>query len=126
MHQQIVDAGATLVAISPQLVEYNRQMVEKYTLSFDVLSDQGNQVARRYGLVFKLPDDLQAVYQKFGIDLEKYNGDDAWELPMPARFVLDRDGIVRAVDADPDYTTRPEPSKTVEDLRSLGRSRAGA
>jgi peroxiredoxin len=76
-------------------------------------------VAEGYGLVFTLPPDLQAIYEKFGIDLPKGNGDGTWRLPVPARFVIDRQGIIRAVDADPDYTRRPEPAATVAALKSL-------
>ena len=68
----------------------------------------------------QLPPDLIEVYKKIGVDLVKYNGNDLWRLPVPARFVLDRAGIVRAVEADPDYTTRPEPEVTLEALRALG------
>ena len=74
-----------------------------------VLSDPGNTVASRYGLVFRLPDDLKALYKQFGIDLQKYNGDDSWSLPMPGRFILDQDGVVLSRDVHPDYTTRPDP-----------------
>ena len=84
-----------------------------------MLHDFGNQVAEAYGLAFTLPDDLRAIYIKFGIDLARGNGDGTWRLPVPARFVIDRQGIVRAVDADPDYTRRPEPARTVEILRGL-------
>jgi peroxiredoxin len=76
-------------------------------------------VAEAYGLVFTLPDDLREIYLKFGIDLAQGNGDGTWRLPIPARFVIDRQGIVRAVDADPDYTRRPEPAQTVAALRAL-------
>jgi peroxiredoxin len=88
-------------------------------LPYEVLRDLGNRVAEAYGLVFTLPEDLQAIYTKFGIDLPKGNGDGTWRLPVPARFVIDRGGIVRAVDADPDYTRRPEPAQTIEVLRRL-------
>ena len=88
-------------------------------MSYEVLRDLGNKVAERYGLVFTLPPELQAIYAKFGIDLPKGNGDGTWRLPVPARFVIDRDGIVLAVDADPDYTRRPEPGRTVEVLTRL-------
>jgi peroxiredoxin len=78
-------------------------------------------VAARYGLVFTLPDDLRRVYLGFGIDLPKANEDESWTLPMPARFVVDRDGVIRAAEADPDYTHRPEPADTLAVLRNLGR-----
>jgi len=96
-----------------------RETEEPKALSFDLLRDHGNRVAEAYGLAFTLPDDLREIYVKFGIDLAKGNGDGTWRLPMPARFVIDRQGIIRAVDADPDYTRRPEPARTVEILREL-------
>ena len=61
------------------------------------------------------------IYRAFGIDLPKCNGEDSWTLPMPGRLVIDRDGTVRAVDVDPDYTVRPEPAKTLADVRALAR-----
>ena len=88
-------------------------------MTYVVLRDLGNRVAAEYGLVFTLPEALQAIYTKFGIDLPRGNGDGTWRLPVPARFVIDREGIIRAVDADPDYTRRPEPAQTVEVLRRL-------
>jgi peroxiredoxin len=88
-------------------------------MTCEVLRDLGNRVAAEYGLVFTLPEALQPIYTKFGIDLPRGNGDGTWRLPVPARFVIDREGIIRAVDADPDYTRRPEPAQTVEVLRRL-------
>ena len=96
-----------------------RETEEPKPLSFELLRDLGNSVAEAYGLAFTLPDDLREIYVKFGIDLAKGNGDGTWRLPMPARFVIDRGGIIRTVDADPDYTRRPEPARTVEILRGL-------
>ena len=84
-----------------------------------MLRDLGNRVAASYGLVFTLPDDLRAIYTKLGIDLASGNGDGTWRLPIPARIVIDREGVIRAVDADPDYTRRPEPAATVAILRDL-------
>lgn len=88
-------------------------------MTFEALRDLGNRVAEQYGIVFTLPEPLQAIYTKFGIDLPAGNGDGTWRLPVPARFVIDREGVVRAVDADPDYTRRPEPAQTIEVLRRL-------
>ena len=105
--------------VSPQVVRTPRETDEPKPLSFEVLRDLGNVVAERYGLVFTLPEALQQIYAKFGIDLPHGNGDGTWRLPIPARFVIDREGIIRAVDADPDYTRRPEPGQTVEILKRL-------
>jgi len=88
-------------------------------MSYEMLRDLGNRVAEQYGLVFTLPGDLQQIYTTFGIDLPAGNGDGTWRLPVPARLVIDREGIIQAVDADPDYTRRPEPAQTVAVLRTL-------
>jgi peroxiredoxin len=100
-----------------------RETEEAKPLPFAMLRDLGNKVAEAYGLVFTLPDDLQAIYLKFGIDLPRGNGDGTWRLPVPARFVIDAQGIIRAVDADPDYTRRSEPAHTVEILQTLRKER---
>lgn len=115
---EIEKLGANLIAISPQREEFLRQMAEKNNLTFEILSDKGNEIAHKFGLRFAFPDYLREVYQGFGADLARFNGDDSWTLPMPARYVVNRDGIIVAADFDPDYTHRPEPSKTVEDLRN--------
>lgn len=111
--------GASLVAVSPQLPEHSLSIIQKNQLSFDILRDAGNAYTAALGLRFALPAPLQPIYRSFGIDLPACNGDPAWTLPMPARLVIDREGIVRAVDADPDYTVRPEPEKTLEDVKKL-------
>lgn len=106
--------------LSPQLHRSVRE-TEELGISYEMLKDAGNQVAGRYGLVHGLPPDLQAIYARNNIDLPAVNGDGTWVLPMPARFVLDRDGIIRAADADPDYTQRPEPADTIAALDRLPR-----
>jgi peroxiredoxin len=121
--QQVVgtfkEHGATIVAITPQLAEASRSLMEKQGISFDLLSDPGNAYAAKLGLRFKLPDDLKGVYLSFGNDLAVRNGEGSWTLPMPGRFVIDPGGIVRAEDVDPDYERRPEPQKTVDDVKAL-------
>jgi len=84
-----------------------------------VLRDAGNAYAARLGLAHGFPDDLRAVYGGFGLTLPTFNGDDAWQLPLPTRLVIDTTGTIRAVDADPDYTRRHEPAATLEVLRAL-------
>lgn len=70
--------------------------------------------------MFRLPDALQQVYSQFGISLPDHNGDDSWELPLPTRLVVDPRGVIRSVDADPDYTRRPEPEASLAVVRQLG------
>ena len=108
-----------MAVISPQVARTPRETEEPQPFAFEMLRDFGNQVAEAYGLVFTLPEALRAIYLKIGIDLARGNGDGTWRLPIPARFVIDRLGVVRAVAADPDYTRRPEPARTVEIFRGL-------
>lgn len=110
------------MAISPQLPHHNRELIRSRSLGFKILSDAGNEVAARFGLRFALPDYLKAIYATFPLDLATYNGDASWTLPMPARFIIDRRGIIRYAESDPDYTTRPEPEDTLAALRALGRT----
>ena len=113
------ELGATIVAITPQLAEASRSLIEKQKISFDLLSDAGNAYAAKLGLRFVLPNDLKAVYLSFGNDIAVRNGEASWTLPMPGRFVVDRGGIVRAADVDPDYERRPEPQQTIGDVKAL-------
>ena len=94
-------------------------MIDTHDLSFDMLSDPGNIYAEQLGLKFTVPGDVREVYDGFGIDLAKSNGEDSWTLPIPARLVVSTDGIIRAADIDPNYTARPEPEKTLEDVKAL-------
>ena len=110
-----------MVVISPQLPVYLADLKAKLKLDFDILHDAGNRVAGSFGIAMQLLDELIEVYKKIGVDLEKFNGDTLWRLPVPSRFVIDAGGIVRAVEADPDYTIRPEPDVTLEALSALGR-----
>jgi len=116
---EILALGAGLVAISPQLPEHNRELAKHRNLTFEILTDGGNEVAGKFGLRFALPQYLRELYATFPLDLAKFNGDSSWTLPIPGRFVVDRQGIIRAAEADPDYTTRPEPSEAVATLRAL-------
>ncbi len=106
------------MVISPQLEKYSRQVVKKHHLSFSVLSDRGNTVASQFGLTHTLPDPLKALHDKWGMNLERFNGDRSWTLPLPGRFILDRHGTIIHVDVHPDYTQRPEPTEIVSILRS--------
>jgi peroxiredoxin len=111
--------GATLIAISPQLQSYNREFREEKKFTFEILSDPGNEVAQRYGLSYTLPEDLKEVYLKFNIDLGKYNGDDSWMLPLPARLIIDQEGIIRYAEINADYTVRPEIEETIAALKNM-------
>ena len=117
--EDLEDNNATLVALTPQLPEHNRALVDKHALNFHLLSDPGNEYAAQLGLRFEVPGDVKEIYSAIGIDLPKFNGDESWTLPVPARLVIDSDGIIRATDIDTDYTRRPEPAKTAENVNAL-------
>lgn len=105
--------------ISPELPERTADMAGKHNLTFPILWDEKSAVAEAFGLAFTLPEDLKGVYMGFGNDLAQRNGDPSWRLPIPSRFVIDHAGIVRLVQADPDYRFRPEPETTLEVLRAV-------
>ena len=109
-------AGAALVAISPQTVKHSFFMADQHELRFPLLSDPGNAVARRFGLVYRVPDEQKAIYQRAFVNLPLVNGDESWELPVPASYIIDRDGRVLWRSANEDYTERPEPDEIVARL----------
>jgi peroxiredoxin len=109
-------AGATLAAISPQTVQQSFFMRDQHTLRFPLLSDAGNKVARQFGLTYRVPDEQKAIYQRAFVNLPFVNGDDSWELPIPATYIIDRDGTVLYASASEDYTERPEPKEIVRFL----------
>jgi len=117
---EIKALGASMVAISPQTPKRSLSMAEKHHLGFEVLSDAGNQVARRYGLVFSLAESLRELYsEKFGAHLPDYNADKSYDLPMPGTFVVAPDGIIHYAFVDPDYTQRMEPAMILQSLREI-------
>ena len=118
---EIHELGGQLVAVSPEILEVAQVTADKNQLTFDVLSDAGNAVAKSYGLVFDVPRDLQDFYQSLGIDLATHNGAASGQLPLAATFVIDRAGVVRAAFADADYVKRMEPAEILATLRVLNK-----
>jgi peroxiredoxin len=114
----IEQAGSSLVAISPQTVRQSFFMHDQHKLRFPLLSDPGNNVARQFGLTYRVPAEQEAVYRRAFVNLPFTNGDESWELPVPATFVMDRDGTILFASANEDYTERPEPGEIVSVLRS--------
>jgi peroxiredoxin len=115
---QLEQAGAALVAISPQTVQQSFFMVDQHKLRFPLLSDDGNHVARRFGLVYRVPGEQEAIYRHAFVNLPFANGDNSWELPIPASFIVDRDGSILYASADEDYTQRPEPLEILQQLNT--------
>jgi peroxiredoxin len=113
---EIERAGATLVAISPQTARQSFFMRDQHKLRFPLLSDAGNNVARQFGLTYRVPQEQQAIYQRAFVNLPFVNGDQSWELPIPATYIFDRDGTVVYVSANEDYAERPEPADVLSVL----------
>lgn len=111
---QIEQAGPSLVAISPQTVKQSFFMHDQHKLRFPLLSDPGNKIARQFGLTYRVPPAQEAVYRRAFVNLPFANGDPSWELPIPATYIINRDGIVLYASADEDYTERPEPVAILE------------
>jgi peroxiredoxin len=118
---QIHALGATLVALSPETPENVEKTSKADALTFEVLSDKGNGVARAYRIVYKLPEKTSALMKGFKLDLAKRNGDGSDELPLAATFVVDTDRTIRWAFVDADYRKRAEPADVVEALKKLKR-----
>jgi peroxiredoxin len=116
---QISASGARLVAISPQLPDNSLDTANKNALTFDVLSDVRNEVARSYGLVYSLPEEIRAALRSNNKALPSINGDQSWELPVPATYVIARDQHVALAYIEVDYRKRLEPEALLTCLKSL-------
>ncbi len=115
---QIEQTGATLVAISAQTGKQSFFMHDQHKLRFPLLSDAGNKIARQFGLTYRVPPVQESIYRRAFVNLPFTNGDDSWELPIPATYILDRDSTVLYASANEDYTERPEPSEIVRVLHA--------
>jgi peroxiredoxin len=116
---QIAALGARLVAISPQLPEQSLATAQTDELTFDVLSDVGNHAARRFGLVYALPEELRAALRSVNKALPGINGDESWELPVPATYVIAANGRIALAYIEVDYRKRLGPDAILDALRSL-------
>jgi peroxiredoxin len=116
---QVRALGAQIVALSPELERYTRNVQKRLNLPFDILTDLHLRTAEQFRLVFVLPDYLRDLYKSFGNSLVRFHDEPGYRLPMPARYVIDKDGIIRAADVNADYTIRPDPAETVRVLRML-------
>jgi peroxiredoxin len=111
--------GARIVALTPELERYTRSVHKMLKLTFGILTNLHLKTAEQFRLVFVLQDYLRDLYKSFGSTLDRFHDESKYRLPMPARYVIDKEGIIRAADVNADYTIRPEPSETVRLLRTL-------
>ncbi|MFE1175850.1 peroxiredoxin-like family protein [Streptomyces sp. NPDC058773] len=118
-HTEFAARGAQLAAVSPQIPDESLSLTEKHGLAFDVLSDLGSDTAKQFGISFDLSDELAAVYESFGFDLQRVNGGHPRTLPLPATYVIDRNATIRWSFVDTDYSARAEPSDILAALDAL-------
>ena len=111
--------GARIVTLTPEFERYTRDVHKKLNLTFDILTDLHLNTAEQFGLLFVLPDYLRDLYRSVGITLDKFNDETEYRLPIPARYVIGKDGIIRAADVNADYTVRTDPAETLRQLRTL-------
>lgn len=116
VHAQIASAGASLVAISPQTQKHSYMTRDMHRLRFPVLSDSGNAVARQFGLVYRLSPEMQKLYESIMTKLPGYNGDQSWELPLAATYVIQPDESISYARIDADWRRRAEPGEILAGL----------
>ncbi|MDT8337414.1 MAG: peroxiredoxin-like family protein [Candidatus Izemoplasmatales bacterium] len=116
---KIKELGANIIAISPDLEKYSFTMQERNQFGFEVLSDINHEVSKQFGLVFTVDQKLIPIYQKMGIDLSKYQGNTAFELPFPATYVVNQEGIITLAFVDSAYELRLEPTKALDALKKI-------
>ena len=119
IHSEVRGLGAQIVVITPELERYTRALRKKLSLRFDILTDLHLKTADHFHLVFTIPDYLRELYKSFGSALDRFHDEPEFRLPMPARYIVDKQVIIRAADVNADYTIRPEPSETLRQLRTL-------
>jgi len=116
---QIEAKGAKLVGLTPETPDQADLTAQKHGLAIDILSDSGNRVAEKLGLVYELPESLRTIYQKFGIDIPSYNGDNSFKLPIPATYIVRKDGVISYDFVNADYTQRMEPAEIIRMLTAV-------
>lgn len=116
---EIEELGGALVGISPETSEQISNTLTRFSLSFYLLSDRGNALARKVGLVYRVPTEMQTEFRKANLYLPAINGDDSWELPLPATFLIGQDGIIQDAFVDADYYHRKDPLELIAELRKL-------
>lgn len=123
IEQKARDLGAKVVAITPDREQFSKELKSAASASFPILTDIDNGYALSVGLAISVGEEMRAFMSVRGRDLATYQGNDAWLLPIPATFVLDRQGIVRMRHVDPDYRLRPPVEQILSALEAAHESR---
>ena len=116
---ELKSCGAQLIGVSPETPDTSAETVNKHQIPFEVLSDVANVVTKDYGLLATVYEEMRPLYLQWGFDIPAFNGDGTWELPVPATYIIDRDGVVRSAFVEKDYTKRMEPADILAAVREL-------
>lgn len=119
INNEIEKRGARLISVSPELYKYSKDSLESNNINFSVYTDLANKAADKFGLVFNLPPAYREMYKTFDLHLDVRNNDNEWTLPVPATFVISKDGVVTAKFVNADYTKRMEPDDILKELDAL-------
>ena len=121
IYPEVKALGAQIVVLTPELEHYTRALHKKLNLTFDILTDLHLKTAEEFRLVFTLPDYLRELYKSFGSTLDRFHDESEYRLPIPARYVIGEDGMIRAAQVNADYTIRPEAAETLRQLRTINK-----
>ncbi|ANW95486.1 alkyl hydroperoxide reductase [Wenyingzhuangia fucanilytica] len=113
---QLKELNTSLVAITPETPDNSLTTSEKNNIEFDILTDFDNSYAKELNLAFELSDEIKTIYNNFNLNIEKHNGNTDYELPIPATFVVDTNGVILYAYTPEDYTTRLDPEVILEVL----------
>lgn len=116
---KITQSGGKLVAVSVENPDTSLTVAQKNELKFTVLSDKKLDLARKFGIVFQLSDEVNEKYKGYGVDLIKQNQTETPDLPLSATYIVKQNGEIVYAFLDPDYTKRAEPSVIIEELNKL-------
>jgi peroxiredoxin len=118
-HERIRALDACVVSIMPDCAQYTADYVTKSELPFPVLSDIDLGYSTLLGLIFWVGDEVERLYKGFGIDLDKYQGNEGLFLPMAAKFIVGQDGLIKARQVNLEFRERMEPEAIVAVLKEL-------
>jgi peroxiredoxin len=119
INSEVEGLRARIVVLTPELERYTRTLHKKLNLPFDILTDLHLKIAEQFGLVFTLPDYLRDLYKSFGSTLDRFHDESEYRLPIPARYIIDANGLIQSADVNADYTIRHEPSETLRLLKEI-------
>jgi peroxiredoxin len=122
---EVQQLGARIVVLTPELERYTLALHKKLNLPFNILTDLHLEIAEQFGLVFTFPDYLRDLYRSWGSTLDRFHDESEYRLPMPARYIVDSNNVIRSAEVNADYTIRPEPSETLRLLKEIVRTEPG-